>query len=89
MQAFGLPSIRTDVPRPDEVSIASCMNYGNEPTALELLFPTILTVDKAHWQKELSRDELRSVLDLSGICRIGQDTLQFLVKTWNETGEVT
>jgi hypothetical protein len=39
LQVFGLPSIRTDTPKPSAPSMANMTNYGNEPNAMQLLRP--------------------------------------------------
>jgi hypothetical protein len=38
-RAFGLPSVRTDLPEPRRRSVANVQNYGNEPDVLSLLAP--------------------------------------------------
>ena len=38
-RVFGLPSIRTDIPFKVKRSVAEYKNYGDEPEAVDLLFP--------------------------------------------------
>ncbi len=42
-RAFGTPSIRLDVPYKEKRSVADHQNYGDEPDAVDLLFPTTFT----------------------------------------------
>jgi hypothetical protein len=39
-RAFGCPSVRKDVPVPELRSIADCQNYGDDPSAKGLLYPS-------------------------------------------------
>ena len=36
---FGVPSIRYDIKRPSQMSLADPQNYADETTTIELLFP--------------------------------------------------
>jgi len=38
-RSFGAPSIRTDIPLKVKKSVADYQNYGDEPEAIDLLFP--------------------------------------------------
>ena len=38
-RSFGCPSIRTDIPLKVKKSVADYQNYGDEPEAVDLLFP--------------------------------------------------
>lgn len=42
-RVFGTPTIRTDIPFKDKRSIADFNNYGDEPEAIDLLFPSTFT----------------------------------------------
>ena len=38
-RAFGCPSVRTDIPMKVFKSVADHQNYGDEPEAIDILFP--------------------------------------------------
>ncbi len=38
-KTFGVPSIRSDLNNQSQPSIASLVNFGNDPDAYELLYP--------------------------------------------------
>lgn len=38
-RAFGCPSVRTDIPMKSFKSVADHQNYGDEPEAIDILFP--------------------------------------------------
>jgi len=38
-RAFGCPSVRTDIPMKSFKSVANYVNYGDEPEAIDILFP--------------------------------------------------
>lgn len=42
-RSFGCPTIRTDVPFKVKRSVADYNNYGDEPEAVDLLFPATFT----------------------------------------------
>lgn len=42
-RVFGTPSIRLDIPYKEKKSMADHQNYGDEPDAVDLLFPTTFT----------------------------------------------
>lgn len=39
-RSFGVPTVRMDIPKKVKKSVADHQNYGDEPEAIELLFPT-------------------------------------------------
>jgi len=39
-RSFGCPTIRKDIPYKDFKSVADYQNYGDEPEAVDLLFPS-------------------------------------------------
>lgn len=41
-RAFGCPTIRMDIPFKDKRSVADYQNYGDEPEAVDLLFPSTM-----------------------------------------------
>lgn len=70
VQVFGLPSVRTDVPLPVARSVANTHNYGNEPTAYQLLTPpkcVDLGVKEEHLLQPRSRHEMQELLGAAGI----------------------
>jgi len=42
-RAFGCPTIRVDIPYKQVRSVADYANYGDEPEAVDLLFPSTFT----------------------------------------------
>lgn len=42
-RAFGCPTIRTDIPYKEKRSVADFNNYGDEPEAVDILFPSTFT----------------------------------------------
>ncbi len=38
-RAFGVPSVRTDIPSKKLKSVADHQNYGDEPEAIDIMFP--------------------------------------------------
>lgn len=42
-RVFGAPTIRTDIPYKEKRSLADFNNYGDEPEAVDLLFPSTFT----------------------------------------------
>eukprot|EP00736_Rhodelphis_marinus_P004756 Rmarinus@m.8557 len=41
-RAFGVPTVRLDIQAPDQRSVADTQNYGDEPSAQSLLYPSLL-----------------------------------------------
>ena len=39
-RSFGVPTIRQDIHQPAKRSVADYQNYGDEPEAVDLLFPS-------------------------------------------------
>jgi hypothetical protein len=42
-RTFGCPTIRTDIPFKEKRSVADYNNYGDEPEAIDILFPSTYT----------------------------------------------
>ena len=42
-RSFGCPTIRTDIPMKKLKSVADHQNYGDEPEAIDILFPATFT----------------------------------------------
>lgn len=61
-RVFGAPSIRLDIPFKEKKSVADHQNYGDEPDAVELLFPNTFTelgITESDFAVMRSRDEIR------------------------------
>jgi len=67
---FGVPSVRTDVPAPRTHSLANATNFGNEPDAASLVFPSV-GADRGVGDEVLTRaqtlDEIRGVVAAAGV----------------------
>eukprot|EP00878_Enallax_costatus_P037930 GHUV01043033.1.p1 GENE.GHUV01043033.1~~GHUV01043033.1.p1 ORF type:complete len:345 (+),score=106.36 GHUV01043033.1:181-1215(+) len=75
-RSFGVPSVRSDIPAPTTRSVANTKNYGNEPTAGQLLTPpkcVDLGVKEEHFLALRSRDEMVRLLDEAGISMDGEE----------------
>jgi hypothetical protein len=65
-----VPSVRNDIPLPPTRSVASTKNYGNEPSAGQLLAPpkcVDLGVKEEHLLELCSPDELQQLLADAGL----------------------
>lgn len=68
-RAFGCPSIRTDIPFKEKRSVADYNNYGDEPEACDLLFPSTFTemgISEYDFQVTRTRSEIRSLFERIG-----------------------
>jgi len=64
-RVFGIPSLRTDQPRPHLPSVANNVNYGDEASAHHLLAPArsaILGVSETHYLQMRGRAEIKRFL---------------------------
>jgi len=62
---FGTPSIRTDLPLPRHMSVANCLNFGNEPDARSLLAPCSTAdrgVSEQHYLEKRDRAAMHTLL---------------------------
>lgn len=89
---FGLPSVRNDVPLPAARSVANTHNYGNEPTAYQLLTPptcVTLGVKEEHLLQPRSRQEMQELLTEAGIGMADEefDAVFGLAAELNGTGD--
>ena len=69
-RAFGLPSIRTDIPLPRFKSCANTVNFGNEPDAQQLLRPPRSVergVNEGHYMELRPRTEVQEIMAEAGI----------------------
>ncbi len=68
-RAFGCPTIRTDIPFKEKRSVADYNNYGDEPEAVDLLFPSTYTelgVTELDFQMVRPRQEIRVLFERIG-----------------------
>jgi len=68
-RAFGCPSVRTDIPMKVFRSVADHQNYGDEPEAIDILFPSThleLGVTEADFSKLRNKADLRSMFEHIG-----------------------
>lgn len=69
MRTFGLPTIRKDIPYKGFRSVADYQNYGDEPEAVDLLFPSNLAengVSELEFRQTRTRDEIRILFEKIG-----------------------
>lgn len=63
-RAFGLPTVRSDIPEKKVRSVADFQNYGDEPEAVDLLFPSNYSeigIDETDFRSLRSREEIRGL----------------------------
>jgi hypothetical protein len=63
-RVFGCPSVRTDIPMPKLKSVADHQNYGDEPEAIDILFPatyTELGVSEVEFTKFRPKHEIENL----------------------------
>merc|ERR1711918_275053 len=68
-RAFGVPNVRTDLPMPRIRSVADNQNYGDEPDAKELLYPSKHAwkgVEQDDFLAPRSVEEIASVIQSAG-----------------------
>lgn len=61
-RAFGTPSIRTDIPMKVFRSVADHQNYGDEPEAIDIMFPSTpleYSVSERDFMRLRPKNELR------------------------------
>jgi hypothetical protein len=66
---FGCPTIRTDIPFKEKRSVADYNNYGDEPEAIDILFPSTFTemgITEYDFQLPRRRDEIRTLFEKIG-----------------------
>jgi hypothetical protein len=81
-RAFGVPSIRVDLPRipANKRSMADPMNYGDDVSARELISPqdfSNLSITPQDFHKPLSHDRIRHIFQAIGY-RLPEDISEFL-----------
>lgn len=68
-RVFGAPSIRLDIPYKEKKSVADHQNYGDEPDAVELLFPNTFTelgITETDFAKLRTRGEVKQLFEAIG-----------------------
>ena len=68
-RVFGAPSIRTDLSAPKVKSVADNQNYGNEPDAFSLIYPSEALnggLEEDEFVILKTKEELKEVFDQSG-----------------------
>lgn len=68
-RVFGTPTIRLDIPFKERKSVADHQNYGDEPDAVDLLFPNTFTelgVSEFDFSALRSRDEIKELFGRIG-----------------------
>jgi len=68
-RAFGCPTVRTDIPFKEFKSVADYNNYGDEPEAVDLLFPSTyqeLNVSEFDFQQPKHRQDIKNLFEKIG-----------------------
>lgn len=69
-RSFGTPTVRTDIPFKEKRSVADYQNYGDEPEAVDLLFPSTFTelgISEYDFQLPRPRDEIKTIFERIGL----------------------
>lgn len=70
-RTFGIPTIRTDIPKYERLSVADRNNYGDDTDASSLLRPSIFSVlglDEDEFAKPRSKEYLKRLFINCGLC---------------------
>lgn len=73
---FGVPSVRTDLAAPRQVSLANAQNFGNEPSAFSLLAPCSTAdrgVNETQYVQRHGRAAIAALLEKAGISGSGDE----------------
>lgn len=68
-RAFGCPTIRVDIPYKEKRSVADYANYGDEPEAVDLLFPSTLNelgIEESDFQCPRDRATIKTLFESIG-----------------------
>jgi hypothetical protein len=68
-RTFGVPSVRTDIPKYAVRSVADSQNYGDDPTGKELLYPSALSqmgIDDDEFTNLRDKDDIFSLFRATG-----------------------
>ena len=90
---FGTPTIRTDIPFKEKRSIADFNNYGDEPEAIDLLFPSTFTemgITEYDFQVPRPRHEIKQLFERIGYSyKIGKFNAMYnRAKEINDQGDL-
>jgi len=69
LRSFGVPTIRKDIPDKKFRSVADYQNYGDEPEAVDLLFPSNyseLGISETDFRCLRTREEIKSLFEKVG-----------------------
>lgn len=80
-RVFGTPTIRNDIPFKEKRSVADHQNYGDEPDAVDLLFPTTFTelgISEYEFSALRTKDEIKDLFSRIGYSyKIGKFNAMF------------
>lgn len=68
-RVFGVPTIRLDIPAKVKKSVADHQNYGDEPEAIDLLYPSTFTelgISEKDFRELRPREDIRSLFESIG-----------------------
>lgn len=68
-RSFGVPTIRNDIPFKDFRSVADFQNYGDEPEAVDLLFPSNYSeigIQEQDFRRLRPRTEIKTMFEQCG-----------------------
>ena len=68
-RSFGVPTVRRDIPSKSFKSVADYQNYGDEPEAIDILFPSNyneLGVNENDFRRARRREEIRLLFSKIG-----------------------
>eukprot|EP00826_Nyctotherus_ovalis_P056671 TRINITY_DN769_c0_g3_i2.p1 TRINITY_DN769_c0_g3~~TRINITY_DN769_c0_g3_i2.p1 ORF type:complete len:355 (-),score=127.26 TRINITY_DN769_c0_g3_i2:138-1202(-) len=93
-RAFGVPTIRNDIPKKARKSVADPQNYGDEPEAVKLLFPSSYLefgITEEDFNAPRSREEIKTIFENIGFqYKIGKFNAMFSrAQQYGESGEVS
>ena len=69
-RAFGLPTVRVDIPYKAVKSVADFQNYGDEPEAVDLMYQATaaeIGITEADFQQLRSREQISSIFEKVGL----------------------
>lgn len=69
LRSFGVPTVRLDIPGKKFRSVADYQNYGDEPEAVDLLFPSNYSeigIEENDFRRLRSRDEIKALFQNVG-----------------------
>jgi len=80
-RSFGCPTIRKDIPYKEYKSMADYQNYGDEPEAVDLLFPSNyaeIGIEESDFRALRTKEEIKAMFEKIGYCyKIGKFNAMF------------